>query len=599
MWHNSNDRKKCMSTRSSARRLLSPIEDPKKLLSRRNQSEPSLLFDLEEDDMARQAPPQGPIPDLRSMEKLLQAPTDGVGDAIFVPPILASQFELKIANGNFLTKNTQEAFTIIKNKSKVQTSRNKTQVASASGSSTQDAHVIALTKQVEALLSSFNHPVNSIQNGCETYGSPHPYYECQAVGGYTQDVYATLRTYNQSDNSYQPQEMRGLQIGISAMVIENKWVLTVMSSPNHPTSDIKDAFSSNSPDYILASLDYFPASSGNISPDSSNDLTKYLLTSLAISPYHNDPYIIQAYDAIPSPYAIIALPVVLPLSRVLSLPPMFDSRDFFSSKKISPLKDTETPVKSPILVSPSLSLGSSSPVRSTTSPPDYPFDELSKWSWYETTKKMPPKRTSTSVAPAMNQATIRQLIDDRVAAALEVQAANMANTGNANRNPEQAPVARKYSYKEFIRCQPFNFKGLEGAVGLIRWFERMKSVFSYSNCTEDYKVKFATGTLTEEALSWWNSFAQPIGIEEAYKITWVKFKKLLIKKYYPWTEIQKMEDEFYHMTVKGNDLKTYVRRFQELATLCPTMVSDSEKLMEAFIERLPQSIEGNVTASKP
>ncbi|GJZ84004.1 hypothetical protein Tco_0649177 [Tanacetum coccineum] len=75
-----------MSTRSSARRLLSPIEDPEKLISRRNRSEPSLLFDLEEDDMAGQAPPQGPIPDLRSMEELLQAPTDGVGDAIVVPP---------------------------------------------------------------------------------------------------------------------------------------------------------------------------------------------------------------------------------------------------------------------------------------------------------------------------------------------------------------------------------------------------------------------------------------------------------------------------------------------------------------------------------
>ncbi|GJW99095.1 putative ribonuclease H-like domain-containing protein [Tanacetum coccineum] len=139
----------------------------------------------------------------------------------------------------------------------------------------------------------------------------------------------------------------------------------------------------------------------------------------------------------------------------------------------------------------------------------------------------------------------------------------------------------------------------EGAVGLIHWFERTKLVFSRSNCIEDCKVKFATGTLTEEALSWWNSFAQPIGIEEAYKITWVEFKKLLIKKYCPRTEVQKIEDEFYHLTVKGNDLKTYVRRFQELATLCPTMVLDYEKMMEVFIGGLPRSIKGNVTASKP
>ncbi|GJS91429.1 hypothetical protein Tco_0774065 [Tanacetum coccineum] len=60
-----------------------------------------------------------------------------------------------------------------------------------------------------------------------------------------------------------------------------------------------------------------------------------------------------------------------------------------------------------------------------------------------------------------------------------------------------------------------------------------------------------------------------------------------------------MEDEFYHLIVKGNDLKTCVRRFQELATLCPTMVPDYEKMMEVFIGGLPQSIEGNVTASKP
>ncbi|GKG15531.1 hypothetical protein Tco_0357854, partial [Tanacetum coccineum] len=51
--------------------------------------------------------------------------------------------------------------------------------------------------------------------------------------------------------------------------------------------------------------------------------------------------------------------------------------------------------------------------------------------------------------------------------------------------------------------------------------------------------------------------------------------------------------------MKGNDLKTYVRRFQELATLCPTMVPDSKKMMEVFIGGLPRSIEGNVTASKP
>nr|GEY42656.1 putative reverse transcriptase domain-containing protein [Tanacetum cinerariifolium] len=108
------------------------------------------------------------------------------------------------------------------------------------------------------------------------------------------------------------------------------------------------------------------------------------------------------------------------------------------------------------------------------------------------TTRMAPKRTSTSATPAMTQAAIRKLVADSVATALEAQAANVENADNTNRNtePRKAPVARKFSYKEFMSCQPFNFK-----------------------------VQVATGTLTEEALSWWNSFAQPIGIEKGYKIT--------------------------------------------------------------------------------
>ncbi|GKF96331.1 hypothetical protein Tco_0289066, partial [Tanacetum coccineum] len=73
---------------------------------------------------------------------------------------------------------------------------------------------------------------------------------------------------------------------------------------------------------------------------------------------------------------------------------------------------------------------------------------------------MVPKRTSTSAAPAMTQAAIRKVVADSVAAALKAQAATMANTDNTNRNIglRETHVARKCSYKEFMSCQPFNFK---------------------------------------------------------------------------------------------------------------------------------------------
>ncbi|GKC04952.1 hypothetical protein Tco_0996562, partial [Tanacetum coccineum] len=83
---------------------------------------------------------------------------------------------------------------------------------------------------------------------------------------------------------------------------------------------------------------------------------------------------------------------------------------------------------------------------------------------------MPPKRTSTSEAPAMTQAAIRKLVTDSVTAALEAQAATMESTSNPNRNtgPTRTPIPKTGNYKEFISCQPFYFNGMEGAVGLIR-----------------------------------------------------------------------------------------------------------------------------------
>ncbi|GKA14672.1 reverse transcriptase domain-containing protein [Tanacetum coccineum] len=214
---------------------------------------------------------------------------------------------------------------------------------------------------------------------------------------------------------------------------------------------------------------------------------------------------------------------------------------------------------------------------------------------------MPPKRTSTSETPAITLAAIQQLINDGISSALKAQAASIAVASNPNRNtgPTGTLVAKMGNYKEFISCQPFYFNGTEGAIDLIRWFKRTESVFSHSKCAEEDRVTFATGTLTNDALSWWNAYAQLIGIEQANKITWIKLKRLLTNKYCPRTEVKKMEDEFYNLVVKGNDLKTYIRRFQELAVLCPNMVPNAEKLMEVFINGLPRSIEGNVTASKP
>ncbi|GJU03642.1 putative reverse transcriptase domain-containing protein [Tanacetum coccineum] len=71
-------------------------------------------------------------------------------------------------------------------------------------------------------------------------------------------------------------------------------------------------------------------------------------------------------------------------------------------------------------------------------------------------------------------------------------------------NRRNVQTARPCFYADFMKCQPLNFKGTEGVVGLTRWIEKMESVFNISGCAIENQVKFATCTLLGAALTWWN-----------------------------------------------------------------------------------------------
>nr|GFB56746.1 hypothetical protein [Tanacetum cinerariifolium] len=113
-----------------------------------------------------------------------------------------------------------------------------------------------------------------------------------------------------------------------------------MFSSNHPTSDIEDAFSSNSPNYTPASPDYSSASPRNNSSESSNN--SYGLVQIA-SPtlllFYDDLYIkvMHAYDAIISPQVPIPPSTIVPPPPMLS--PIFNLQEFFVPKELLPHKE--------------------------------------------------------------------------------------------------------------------------------------------------------------------------------------------------------------------------------------------------------------------
>nr|GEV90241.1 hypothetical protein [Tanacetum cinerariifolium] len=102
-----------------------------------------------------------------------------------------------------------------------------------------------------------------------------------------------------------------------------------ISSPNHPTSNIEDAFSLNFLDFIPASPNYVLSSPGKTYSSSSNSFGVVPIASPSLLIFHNDLYmkVLQAFYAKESPIPPpnpITLPVILTPSPILPPSPLFD-----------------------------------------------------------------------------------------------------------------------------------------------------------------------------------------------------------------------------------------------------------------------------------
>nr|GEW48113.1 hypothetical protein [Tanacetum cinerariifolium] len=77
-------------------------------------------------------------------------------------------------------------------------------------------------------------------------------------------------------------------------------------------------------------------------------------------------------------------------------------------------------------------------------------------------------------------------------------------------------VSRKCTYQDFLKCQPLNFNGTKGVVGLTRWFEKMET--------------------------------RAIGFEATYAMKWTELMKLMTEVYCPRNKIQKIETRLWKLT---------------------------------------------------
>nr|GEV01817.1 reverse transcriptase domain-containing protein [Tanacetum cinerariifolium] len=207
-----------MSTRSSARNLFQPLDNPELTIRRRSRIDPTLLNDSK---MAAEGNGDLPVPDLRTMEELCQPSLNGQVSPIAPIAIQAMNIGLK----NDMIQQVQNSFQFyglpgddankhldkflhvtqsIKVNEDTDDALSQRSESSSSITSSFDTKIVALKAEMAEINKNLirvlqvNQQVKAVTPNCKTYGGPHSFSDCLATVGNTQNVYAT-RAYQERD----------------------------------------------------------------------------------------------------------------------------------------------------------------------------------------------------------------------------------------------------------------------------------------------------------------------------------------------------------------------------------------------------------------
>nr|XP_043639230.1 uncharacterized protein LOC122610299 [Erigeron canadensis] len=155
------------------------------------------------------------------------------------------------------------------------------------------------------------------------------------------------------------------------------------------------------------------------------------------------------------------------------------------------------------------------------------------------------------------------------------------------------------TYREFCHCGIQDYDGKGGAMKFIQWLEKMEFVIDMSECVPHQRVKYVVGSLTDKALTWWNTQLQARGRTAAVAMPWEEFKGLMLKKFCSEVEVSRLEREFGELKMTRAEHAKYTSRFEELSRLVPHLVTPDSKGIQKYISGLIPQIRLTMAGTTP
>ncbi|KAL5541347.1 hypothetical protein UlMin_045674 [Ulmus minor] len=149
------------------------------------------------------------------------------------------------------------------------------------------------------------------------------------------------------------------------------------------------------------------------------------------------------------------------------------------------------------------------------------------------------------------------------------------------RAPEHPVIQQEPLYERFRRMKPDEFEGSSDPLVAEEWLSSIQTILDFMHLNEREKVLCATYVLKKDARYWWETVKMRRNVQD---MTWDEFIAEFNQKYYNRMAMRAQQNEFINIKQGSMSVTEAVRKFDQLARLCPYLVPTEEERVRRMLE---------------
>ncbi|GMN22021.1 hypothetical protein TIFTF001_045591 [Ficus carica] len=156
------------------------------------------------------------------------------------------------------------------------------------------------------------------------------------------------------------------------------------------------------------------------------------------------------------------------------------------------------------------------------------------------------------------------------------------------------PVREDLLYERFRHMKALEFEGPTDSIAADNWLIDIQVILDFMRLTEQEKVLCASFALKKDARHWWMTVQMR---RDVMTMSWQDFVNEFRAMYYNAEILAAQQDKFTSLRQGSMTVMEAVKKFEQLARLCPELVPNEKEKVKRMMEMFRTDISKQVSAS--